>query len=137
MIILDTDVLSGLMGADATVVGWLDRQPQTSVWATAVGIFEVRFGLMTMPIGRRQSLMLAAFDRAIEESLEGRILLFDQQAAEHAALLMVRRKSAGRPIDLRDAMIGGIALAQRATLATGNLRTFSDLDVPLVDPWSK
>jgi predicted nucleic acid-binding protein len=137
MIILDTDTLSGLMSADAAVIGWLDRQPQTSVWTTAVSVFEVRFSLMTMPIGRRQSLMLAAFDRAIDEGLEGRILLFDRQAAEHAALLTVRRKSAGRPIDLRDTMIGGIALAQRATIATRNLRTFSDLDVPLVDPWSQ
>jgi len=63
--------------------------------------------------------------------------LFDRAAAEHAALLMARRKSAGRPIDLRDTMIGGIALAQRATIATRNVRHFADLDVPVVDPWSK
>ena len=33
-------------------------------------------------------------------------------------------------------MIAGIALAQRATLATRNVRHFADLSVPVVDPWS-
>jgi hypothetical protein len=34
MIISDSDVLSGLMRSDTIVVGWLDRQPRTSMWAT-------------------------------------------------------------------------------------------------------
>jgi predicted nucleic acid-binding protein len=32
-------------------------------------------------------------------------------------------------------MIAGIALAQRATLATRNVRHFDDLAVSVVDPW--
>jgi predicted nucleic acid-binding protein len=38
--------------------------------------------------------------------------------------------------DIRDTQIAGIALARRATIATRNLRHFSDLKVPVVDPWS-
>ena len=139
MVILDTNVLSALIKdePDSLIESWLDGQADVSVWTTAINIFEIRYGLAIMPAGRRQSLMLAAFERIIEEILESRILLFDRPAAEHAALLMARRKSAGRPIDLRDTMIGGIALAQRATIATRNVRHFADLDVPVVDPWSK
>jgi toxin FitB len=139
MLILDTNVLSALIKdePDPGVEGWLDRQADLSVWTTAITVFEIRYGLAIMPAGRRQSVMLAEFERAIEEILEGRILLFDRAAAEHAAMLMARRKSVGRPIDLRDTMIGGIALAQRATIATRNVRHFSDLDVPVIDPWTK
>ena len=139
MLILDTNVLSALIKdePDPIIEVWLDGQADLSVWTTAISVFEIRYGLAIMPGGRRQSMMLAEFERTVEESLEGRILFFDRAAAEHAALLMARRKSAGRPIDLRDTMIGGIALAQRATLATRNLRHFSDLDVPVVDPWNK
>ena len=49
---------------------------------------------------------------------------------------MSRRKMAGRPVELRDTMIAGIALAQPATLATRNVRHFADLDVPVVNPWT-
>jgi predicted nucleic acid-binding protein len=43
--------------------------------------------------------------------------------------------SVGRASEWRDTMIAGIALAQRATLATRNLRHFNDLAVPVVNPW--
>jgi predicted nucleic acid-binding protein len=135
MIILDTDTLSGLMSAEAVVIGWLDRQPQTSVWTTAVSIFEVRFGLMTMPPGRKQALRAIQFERIIQDDLEGRILAFDRMAAEETAALMAARRQAGRPRDLRDTMIAGIAQAQRATIATRNGRHFDDVTVPVVDPW--
>ena len=48
---------------------------------------------------------------------------------------MASRHRAGRSVEPRDTMIAGIALAQRATLATRNVRHFDDLTVPVVDPW--
>jgi predicted nucleic acid-binding protein len=139
MLVLDTNVVSALIKdvPDETVVRWLDRQPDISVWTTTISVFEIRYGLAIMPAGRRQSAMLAQFERTIDESLERRVLSFDRAAAEQAALLMARRKAAGHPIDLRDTMIAGIVLAQRATLITRNVRHFSDLGPAVVDPWSK
>ena len=138
MIILDTNVISALIKdePDPVIQHWLDRLPELSIWTTTISIFEIRYGLAIMPSGRRQSQMLAGFERAIEEKLARRILLFDFVAAEQAASLMATRKIAGRPIDLRDTMIAGIVLAQRATLATRNVRHFADLDVAVVDPWT-
>jgi predicted nucleic acid-binding protein len=135
MVILDTDVLSELMRADTIAVGWLNRQPRTSVWTTAVTVLEIRYGLAIMPAGRRQSLRSIEFERVIEDDLERRVLTFDGGAAVQSASLMARRQLAGLPRDLRDTMIAGIALAQRATLATRNVRHFDDLDVAVVDPW--
>jgi toxin FitB len=135
MIVLDTDVLSLAMRSDSIAVAWLDRQPRASLWTTSITIFEVRYGLAVMPAGRRQALQAAEFERMIEEDLEDRILPFDSASAEQAAALMARRRRAGRPIESRDTMIAGIALARRATLATRSLRHFADLDVPVVDPW--
>jgi toxin FitB len=135
MIILDTNVLSAAMASDSAVVSWLDRQSPSSVWTTTVTIFEVRFGLMVMPTGRRRAQRELAFDNIIENDLEGRVLPFDRSAAEEAAGLMAGRHRMGRLGESRDTMIAGIALAQRATLATRNIRHFDDLDVPVVDPW--
>jgi predicted nucleic acid-binding protein len=137
MIILDTNVVSQLMTEpDAVVLAWLDRQSWTSLWTTAITVLEIRSGLAIMPAGRRQSNRKAAFDLLIEKNFDSRVLPFDHAAAEETATLIGARKRAGRPGELRDTMIAGIALAQRATLATRNIRHFDDLTVPVVDPWS-
>jgi toxin FitB len=138
MIILDTNVLSALMRPepDAPVVAWLDLQPADSVWITSVTLFETRFGLAVLETGRRRKALEAAFERLLNEHLENRVLDFDSSAAVEAASLAASRHKAGRPIDVRDTQIAGIALARRASLATRNVKHFSDLKVPVVDPWS-
>jgi predicted nucleic acid-binding protein len=138
MIILDTNVISALMrkGADPVVVGWLDSQPSESIWMTAVTVFEVHFGLELLARGRRRRQLEDEFARALDEDFEGRILPFEQSAARQAALIAARRRQAGRPIEIRDAQIAGIAAARRAALATRNTRHFADLEIALVDPWA-
>lgn len=137
MVILDTNVVSELMdqAPHAAVVHWLDRIPWTSLWTTAVTILEVRYGLAVMPPSRRRTQRENAFVRLIDEKFEGRVLQFDHAAAEETAALMGARHRRGRIGDLRDNMIAGIALAQRATLATRNVRHFDDLRVLVIDPW--
>ncbi len=137
MIVLDTNVLSALMrkAPEVPVVAWLDRQPAESVWITSITLFEARLGLALLPKGRRQRALEVAFGRLLEHDLENRVLDFDSAAATEAASLAAERQKAGRPVDMRDTQIAGIALARRATLATRNVRHFADLKVPVVDPW--
>jgi predicted nucleic acid-binding protein len=137
MILLDTNVLSALMrrNPDIEVIQWLDRQPRNSVWTTAITVFEIRFGLHVMTTGRRRSLLMAAFDRLLTEMIQQRIAFFDSAAAQQAADLMATRQK-GRPGELRDTMIAGIALASHATLATRNVKHFEDISSSIVNPWN-
>ena len=80
--------------------------------------------------------MVAIADRIVGEVIQGRILPFDAPAAEAAASLAAVRRRQGRPGELRDTMIAGIAIARRATLATRNVRHFADLPVAVIDPWA-
>ena len=138
MIILDTNVLSALMQTvpEPTVVKWLDSQPAESVWISSITLFEARFGLALLARGRRRQALEAAFAQVLKEDLENRVLDFDSAAATEAAALAAERQKAGRPVDLRDTQIAGIALVRHATLATRNVRHFRDLKVPIVDPWA-
>ena len=138
MIILDTNVLSALMRTtpEATVVTWLDRQPAESIWITSITLFEARLGLGLLPKGKRRQTLGDAFTRLLEDDLENRVLDFDAAAATEAAALAADRQRAGRPVDIRDTQIAGIALARHAVVATRNVRHFSDLKVPVVDPWA-
>jgi len=138
MILLDTCVISALMRPqdNRPVVAWLDRQSSVSIWTTAVTVLEIRFGLLTMPEGRRRSKFEQAFDELLQQDLEGRIAAFDLAAAEAAATLAAERQRKGRPIDVRDTQIAGVALARRAAIATRNAKHFDDLSIPIVDPWA-
>ncbi|HEY6458083.1 MAG TPA: type II toxin-antitoxin system VapC family toxin [Steroidobacteraceae bacterium] len=137
MIVIDTNVLSALMREvpEPPVVEWLDRQPAESIWITSITLFEARLGLALLPKGRRRKALEYGFDKLLVEDLEGRVLDFDQPAAEAAAQLAAGRQRAGHTIDMRDTQIAGIVIARRAELATRNVRHFSDLNVDVINPW--
>lgn len=120
---------------DVSVVGWLDRQPAESIWITSITVFEARLGIALLPKGKRQRALETAFNRLLEDDLESRVLDFDRFAATEAAALAAARQKTGRPVDMRDTQIAGIALARRAVLATRNVRHFADLKIRVIDPW--
>ncbi len=138
MIVLDTDVLSALMRRDhdRVAVAWLDQQPSESVWTTAITVFEVRFGLGQLAPGRRRRELEAAFARSLAEDFQGRVLPFDEDAAQEAADRAAERRAVGRPVDFRDIEIAGIVAARRASLATRNARHFEGLGIKVVNPWA-
>jgi len=138
VIILDTNVISALMQTepDPKVAGWLNEQAAESIWTTSITVFEVRFGLEILAPGARRKRLTAGFESLIIEDLAGRVLDLDASVANEAAVLSARLRGRGRPIEIRDAMICGIALARRAHVATRNVRHFESSSVPLVDPWS-
>lgn len=138
MIILDTNVISAVMQSapDPRVVAWLDRQPAESIWLTSITVFELRFGLAALPAGRRRHSLELSLVLLLHDDLENRVLDFDAAAAVAAASLAAKRQRAGRPVDMRDTQIAGIAVARHATLATRNVKHFKDSGVPLVNPWA-
>jgi predicted nucleic acid-binding protein len=139
VILLDTNVISALMRREPerVVVDWLDGQPSESIWTTAITVFEVKTGLNLLAPGRRRRDLERAFDALLADELEGRIQSFDTAAASAAGQIAAQRQTAGRPIEVRDVQIAGIATARRAQLATRNTRHFADLAIGLLDPWSE
>jgi len=139
MIILDTNVVSALMRPkdNRVVVDWLDRQASVSIWTTAITVFEISFGLMMLPNGRRRKALEHAFADFVREDLEGRILAFDAAAAAAAAPLAVAYRRSGRQVEVHDIQIAGVAIARKAAVATRNTKHFDDLSMSVVDPWSQ
>ncbi len=139
MIVLDTNVISEIMRPkpDSAVLRWLDEQPGSSIWTTSVNIFEIRSGLQSMPVGRRQSTLIVFFERWLAEVILHRIVSFDDSAVCEAANLAAARKASGRPAEPRDTMIAGIVLASHAKLATRNVKHFEDIALSVVNPWGE
>ena len=139
MIVLDTNVLSALMQRRPApeVAAWLDALPAESIWITAITVFEVRFGLDLLAAGRRRNELEAAFTASLAEDFEGRVLAFDQSAAEAAGRIAASQRRQGRALEVRDVEIAGIVAARKATLATRNTRHFEGLGISLVNPWGE
>jgi predicted nucleic acid-binding protein len=138
VILLDTNVISALMqrDGDRVVVAWLDSQPPESIWTTSITVFEIRFGLENLASGRRRRSLEKEFERMLEEDFEGRVVAFDESAAQAAARIAAERRRLGRMIEIRDLQIAGIAAARKAAIATRNVRHFEGLGPQLIDPWS-
>lgn len=139
MMILDTNIVSALMQQqpDLQVVAWLDKQASESVWINSVTLFEARYGLALLPDGQHKKLLQARFEELLTQDLQNRIAHFDTRASNQAAELAAQRKALGRPVDMRDTFIAGIALARRATLVTRNTKYFDDLTTPVINPWAE
>lgn len=94
-------------------------------------------GSRRRPEGRPQGGPAFGQDRDDRTWREGVQSAFDESAAEAAARIAAERRRAGRPVEIRDIQIAGIARARKATLATRKLRHFEDLGLHLVDPWAE
>lgn len=138
MILLDTNVISAFMklDPDQSVETWLDRQPLESLWTTAITVFEIRVGLELLASGRRRQVLEEAFSKSLDLDLEGRIISFDESAAQAAGRIAAARRKIGRSVEVRDVQIAGIAVARKAKIATRNIRHFEGLGIDLINPWS-
>jgi toxin FitB len=105
------------------------------MWTTAITVFEIRFGLEIMVNGHRRCRLEEAFAKALEEDLDDRVLPFDQPAALAAGVIAAEQRRQGRPVEIRDVQIAGIAAARKAALATRNIRHFEGTGIPLINPW--
>jgi predicted nucleic acid-binding protein len=137
MIILDTNVVSELMEVEpaAEVEAWLDRTDESALWLTTILVFEIKGGLDRMDDGKRKRRLLAALDALLQIDFRERVLPFDLDAAMEAARLDAERERRGRPIDVRDTLIAGIAISRGAAIATRNVRHFADLPIDVINPW--
>lgn len=70
------------------------------------------------------------------QDLAGRVLTFDNDAADAYAEIASARKRLGRPISQFDAMIAAMARSRGAKLATRNVKDFIDCGLDVIDPWT-
>jgi predicted nucleic acid-binding protein len=137
MIVLDTNVLSEVLRAepDSRVLAWLEAQPASSVFTTAVTQGEILYGIRLLADGQRRRKLWDAASAIFDDDFAGRVLSFDAEAAGHYAELGASRRAAGRPISQFDATIAAITRSHGATLATRNTKDFEGCGIDLVDPW--
>ena len=139
MIVLDTNVLSETLRPNPadSVKRWIEAQPPTSLFTTAICEAEILYGVALLPEGRRRSALQDAVAAIFAEDFLGRILAFDSTAARAFANLAAVRRQSGHPIAKFDAQIAAIALSHGAALATRNVDDFAHCGIKIINPWEE
>lgn len=137
MILIDTNIISELMkpAPDTNVIQWIDRQDIAKLFVSTITIAEISYGLNVLPEGNRRLNLEHAFNKAILEAFDNRILAFDESAAHNYGKIMSYRKKLGQPLGIPDGQIAAIASTQKAALATRNVRDFINCGLKLINPF--
>lgn len=137
MIILDTNVICELMKPSPmpNVVSWIDNQDATELFISAITIAEISYGITVLPDGNRKRTLEESFNKTLNDAFKHRILSFDESAAHSYGKIMGHRKLIGRPLSIPDGQIAAIAIMHNFSIATRNIRDFSDCEIEIVNPF--
>ena len=137
MILLDTNVLSELTkpAPSKRVARWLaENEPLLAL--SAVTLAELRYGVSRLPEGKRKSSLLQ-FCQFTKEQFRGRILAFDERAAEVYGDIAANAERQGRRLNVADAQIAATARVHNMSVATRDIGDFEASGVSVVDPWKQ
>lgn len=137
MILIDTNVISELwkVEPDPGVLAWIDAQAVETLYLSAITVAELRFGLATMPEGKRRSIYQDRLEREVLPAFTGRVLPFDLNASQAYAALMARAKAEGKAIGKADGYIAATASGRALTVATRDVAPFQAAGLTVINPW--
>ena len=137
MLLLDTNLVSELMRPRPTprVLDWVAAQPLAEMAIAAITVMEVRFGIALLPWSKRRTALDARFRQFLAQGFAGRVLPFDEAAAEACADIRATRRHMGHTITTEDGMIAAIARIHRAPVATRDVGGFEGCGLTLINPW--
>lgn len=138
MILVDTNVISEPLrkSPHAGVIAWLDAQALETLYLSAITVAELRFGLASLPPGKRRDGLRHSLETRVLPLFAGRVLPFDLPAAESYGTLMAEARTAGASISASDGFIAATAAANGMMVATRDTTPFAATGVVFVNPWA-
>jgi len=137
--LLDTNVVSELMRPhpNGHVIHWLDEQPETHLFISAITRAEIETGITILPEGqRKQALQVAA--KELLDTFTQRCYAFDCEVSTAYAEVLSLSRHSGRPMTTEDAQIAAIVLTYQLMLVTRNTQDFNFIPgISLINPWDE
>jgi predicted nucleic acid-binding protein len=139
LILLDTNVVSAMMSPafNPSISLFTKSYPISDLYLPSIALAEIRYGIARLPTGRRKLEIHQDFEDFLQIGFSTRIINFNAECASSYAIARTTRQKIGRPVSVEDALIGGMALAYGATLATRNTDDFTGYGLTLVNPWQR
>lgn len=137
MILLDTNVISEPWkpAPDPAVLTWLDAQAIETLFISAISIAELRFGIASMPVGKRQTILHDRLESEVLPLFDGRILPFSVGTSHFYAALMADGRKSGKAIAQADGYIAATAAENHLAVATRDTSPFEAAGLRVINPW--
>ena len=137
MILIDTNVISEPLrkAPETRVVEWMDAQPLETLYLAAITVAELRFGVASLPTGKRRDNLHESLEREVLPLFAGRVLPFDMAATQAYADLMAKARTAGLAIGAADGFIAATAACNGMMVATRDTAPFEAAGVHVINPW--
>lgn len=138
MILIDTNVISEpwKSAPAAEVVAWLDAQAIETLFISAISVAELRFGVASMPTGRRQTILRTRLEDEVLPHFVERILPFTLSTSQFYSELMAGARASGRAIGMADGLIAAIAAEKGLVVATRDTSPFKAAGLRVINPWN-
>lgn len=95
---------------------------------------EVRFGLASLPAGKRRDRLQASLEKQVLPLFVGRVLPFDRSASQAYSELMAKARAAGLAIGAADGYIAATAAANGMMVATRDVSPFKAAGLDVINP---
>jgi toxin FitB len=138
MILIDTNVISEPLRPepDSRVIAWIDAQAIETLYLSAITVAELRFGIATLPAGKRRDRLHIRLEEEVLPLFVGRILSFDLEASQTYSDLMARAREAGKAIGKADGYIAAVAASDSFAVATRDTAPFEAAGLSVINPWN-
>ena len=138
MILLDTNVVSEplKLTGDVGVSAWIDAQIIETLYLSAISLAELRFGIASLPSGKRRDSLHTSVEQRILPLFAGRILPFDTAASEAYAQIRARARTQGKAISPADGYIAATAATHGLMVATRDTGPFEAAGLTVINPWN-
>jgi tRNA(fMet)-specific endonuclease VapC len=131
MYLLDTNIISYWMRGDKKVIDRIKKYTPADLSLSTITLAEILYGIEKSPVKKK--------DRRLKIGKISSILdlySFDESAAGKYAVIRTQLEREGRVISERDTQIASIAMANKLTVVTHNVREFDRIDKLRVEDWA-
>jgi predicted nucleic acid-binding protein len=113
----------------------LDAQTIETLFISAISIAELRYGIASMPSGKRRRILHDRLEGEVLPMFDGRILPFNLDTAQFYAELMARGRTSGKAIGNADGYIAATAAENHLAVATRDTSPFEAAGLRVINPW--
>ncbi len=137
MILLDTNVISEPLRSQPNprVAEWIDAQIVETLYVAAISLAELRYGIAAHPDGKKKRAVQEKLERLVLPLFRGRVLPFDEAAAEAYGDLRAAASKKGKAIGGSDGYIAATAKVNGVAVATRDTAPFVSAGVKVFNPW--
>jgi len=131
MYLLDTNIISYWMRGDNRVIDRIKKQSPSNLALSTVTLAEILYGIEKSPMKKKERRLKI---KQIS-SLLG-LYPFDEAAAGAYAVIRTQLEREGMVISERDTQIASIAIANKLTVVTHNVKEFGRIGELKVEDWA-